>query len=204
MKMTQFYQIVEPSLKLIGRKFGNGRRLATGGGGFRPQFKFACTQFYAQHTHLILSSIFHWSSLNRHDQKFDSFSLQCRHTGRRRHKTRLQLRFCPHLMIIFFYSYQARRHTIDCSQGSTVIFHCEAGGVPRPSLTWTVKSGLCHHHHRNISNAIKVKNSHGYSGMVKSSFLPVQCALVSEESDECWGQGWNIIYDRGVSEELLL
>ena len=101
MKMTQFCQIVEPSLKLIGRKFGNGRRLATGGGGFRPHFKFACTQFYAQHTHLILSSIFHWSSLNRHDQKFDSFSLQCRHTGRRRHKTRLQLRFCSHLRIIF-------------------------------------------------------------------------------------------------------
>ena len=34
LKMTQFCQIVQPSLKLIGRKFGNRRR--PGIGGFRP------------------------------------------------------------------------------------------------------------------------------------------------------------------------
>ena len=60
---------------------------------------------------------------------------------------------------------------IDCFQGSTVIFHCEAGGVPKPSLTWTVKSGIGRHTWPNVKTEKKFSC----------------CAFLGEESDECWG-----------------
>ena len=60
-----------------------------------------------------------------------------------------------------------------------MIFHCEAGGVPRPSLTWTVKSGLCKHHHiLSCQKYLCIEWS-------KAPFL-LRSLVKSEESDECW------------------
>ena len=73
----------------------------------------------------------------RKEKKFHLLSLQCRHTGRKLPKTSLQSRLlfacCP--------PPSCRSQHGLCAQGSTVIFHCEAGGVPTPDLSWNVKSG---------------------------------------------------------------
>ena len=90
LKMTQFCQIVQPSLKLIGRKFGNRRR--PGIGGFRPTLSLHA--HYSRHHTRTLSwvlSLTWWSAWVKHKPHIPW--LQCRHTGRRRRKTRRQLRF---------------------------------------------------------------------------------------------------------------
>ena len=131
------------SLDLIGQSCKQTNRPAPANGreGFLPilslhEHSLSTAQAPSPEFSLQLPSIFWWPRC-RKEKKFHLLSLQCRHTGRKLPKTSLQSRF----LFACWPPPSCRSQHGLCAQGSTVIFHCEAGGVPAPDLSWNVKSG---------------------------------------------------------------
>ena len=144
-KKTESTQTVHHKVWIWSDKVANrqtGRRRPMAGKGFSP-FWVCMNTVLAPHKHLLLSSLFNcrsswtWWPRCRKEKKFHFLSLQCRHTGRKLPKTSLQSRF----LFACWPPPSCRSQHGLCAQGSTVIFHCEAGGVPAPDLSWNVKSG---------------------------------------------------------------